>query len=149
MKHTVNQRIKLLRAELGLSQTQFAVGCKLSLPAISRIETSDIEPTEKTIRAICKSFNANEVWLKTEKESMFLEGGGQTSLSENPWKDALVVELKEKNSFLEKQAVWMQNLINNLTQKTGNPNFLKASDVAGIPLYLLNKAGYSVANAQC
>lgn len=148
MKHTVNQRIKLLRTELGLSQTQFAVECKLSLPAISRMETSDTEPTEKAIRAICKAFNSNEVWLKTEKGDMFLEGGVKTNEPQNPWQDEAYKQVKEENLTLRQQLDKLTQALLNLSSRA-NPNFLKASDVAGIPLYLLNKAGYSVANAQC
>ncbi|MDO9187147.1 MAG: helix-turn-helix transcriptional regulator [Bacteroidia bacterium] len=152
MKTSVNQRIKEFRSEISLNQTQFAVKAGLSLPTISGIESNNNTiVSERTIMAICKTFNGNPEWFKLGKGDKFLEGGlleQKLDAIGNPWKDEAYETVKRENDFLKKQTEWLQGLINNLTQKTGNPNFLKASDVAEIPYYFLSGV-YSGANAQC
>lgn len=126
MKTTVNQRIKEFRAETGLNQTQFAVKAGLSLPTISSIESNNAEVSGKTIKAICKAFNANETWINTGKGDMFSDKPLQVIHSEpNPWRDALVQELKEEIAYLRdllKMSVG--------GGKGTAANFRKTSDVA-------------------
>ena len=57
----------------------------------------------------------------------------------NPWQDEAYVALKDEVSYL-------RTLVSQLIAGKGNPNFLKALDVAKVPLYLL-KGIYSGANA--
>lgn len=161
MKKTINERVKELRETLNLSQADFCGKIDTNIATLSRIENGLNEPSVKTINKILTVFDfvSNE-WLSKGTGAKFINGTidenitkaktsghGNNSLAQNPWKDAFVVELKEKNTFLEKQVEWMQSLINNLTQKGANASFNLASDVAEFPFYLL-KGDYSGASAQ-
>lgn len=108
MKTSINQRIKEFRTEIGLNQTQFAVQAGLSLPTISSIESNSAEASSKTIKAIVKSFNANESWLLTGKGDMFMEGGLKQSyttevLNSNPWKDEAYNNLKSQLDAMQRR----------------------------------------------
>jgi transcriptional regulator with XRE-family HTH domain len=121
MKTTVNERIKELRIELGLNQTQFAVGCELSLPQISRIENNlDFEVSEKTLKQIRKAYNVNPEWLKSGKQPMLLEVKREPIEAPNPWKEALISEMKEEITYL--RGALMSALGN-------NPNFREAIEL--------------------
>lgn len=145
METTVNERIMLLQKQLNLTDIEFSVKAEISTGTLFRIKKG--EPvSSKVLKSISDGTRTELHWLKTGKGKTMMEV--VEPITENPWKDALVVELKEKNSFLEKQAVWMQNLINNLTQTGVKASFNIASDVAEIPYYLLSGV-YSGANAQC
>lgn len=132
MKQSVNQRVKLLRNELNLSQAQFSAQSSLSGSIISKIETGEQFVTDRAIRSISTSFNTNPEWLKTGKGEMFIEGKRplprmeqfipQGAVVTNPWKDALVTELKEEVTYLRK--------LLEMAMGKGNPNFRKALKLA-------------------
>lgn len=124
MKSTVNQRIKEARNELNLNQAQFALGCNLSIGQISRLESDEtLSVSSRTIKAIVDSYGISLEWLSYGKGEMFTNG--RPSLNDNkgqtnPWKDALISEMKEEITYLR----------NALMSALGNkPNFRKATDV--------------------
>ena len=61
----INQRIRLLRKEMGLSQTEFGTKIGLGQAAVSRLEQPDVFVIEQNIRLICETFGVNETWLRT------------------------------------------------------------------------------------
>lgn len=61
----VNNRIKQLRLDLGLSQEAFGRQIKIQRSSVSKIETGENSPSDQTISLICKEFNVNENWLRT------------------------------------------------------------------------------------
>lgn len=68
----INSRIKKIRIELKLSQTEFAKALGVTQPSLSDIEkgkTTNID--ERNIKLICKEFNVNEEWLRTGEGEMF------------------------------------------------------------------------------
>jgi len=67
----VNERIKLLRKELGLSQVEFAERLGISDAAISKIESGKNTPAESTIRLICSTYKVLYQWLTTGEGEMF------------------------------------------------------------------------------
>lgn len=61
----MNNRIKKLRLDLGLSQEAFGKQIKIQRSSVSKIETGENSPSDQTISLICKEFNVNEDWLRT------------------------------------------------------------------------------------
>lgn len=61
----MNERIKQLRASLGLTQVAFAERLKLSQNFVWMIETGNRVPSDRTIADICREFGVSETWLRT------------------------------------------------------------------------------------
>ena len=69
----VNQRIRELRRELGISQDAFAARIGMTRGAITNIELNKLEPKELLIPLICKEFGCDEIWIRTGEGTMFRE----------------------------------------------------------------------------
>ena len=89
---TPNDRIKLIRDSLDLSQEQFGVSIGLSKSGISNIESGSRKVTEKHIKLICVAHHVDEEWLRTGIGEMFVESN-----------DSLLAELAAQHSLTSKQ----------------------------------------------
>lgn len=69
---TINERIYRLRKHLGLSQEAFGQRIGIKKASISMIEKGKNNPSEQTIKSICRVFDVNESWLKDGIGDMFL-----------------------------------------------------------------------------
>lgn len=67
----VNDRIKLLRKTLELNQKDFGDKLGITDASVSRLEKGDRNPSEQTIKSICREFNVNYAWLLEGKGDMF------------------------------------------------------------------------------
>lgn len=67
----MNTRIKAVRKTLGLTLDKFGERLGISNSACSALETGKNKPSEQTIRAICREFAVNEIWLRTGAGEMF------------------------------------------------------------------------------
>ena len=67
----INERIKQVRQELGLSQAKFAAGISISNGYIAGLELGNRNDNERIIKLICATYNVNEDWLKTGDGVMF------------------------------------------------------------------------------
>lgn len=67
----MNTRIKAVRKTLGLTLDKFGERLGISNSACSALETGKNKPSEQTIRAICREFGVNEIWLRTGAGEMF------------------------------------------------------------------------------
>lgn len=67
----MNERVKQLRKELGLSGAKFGEKIGLTRMAISNIENDKYNLTEQSIKSICREFNVNENWLRNGEGKMF------------------------------------------------------------------------------
>lgn len=67
----LNERLKLLRRELHLSQEEFGKRVGVSNTAISKLEKAERNLTEQMILSITREFNVNENWLRTGEGDMF------------------------------------------------------------------------------
>lgn len=65
----INERIKIARNKLGLSQKDFGAGINISNNSIYRIENGTRNPSERTLEDICEVYNINKEWLLTGDES--------------------------------------------------------------------------------
>lgn len=57
-------RIKQVRQQLKLTQTEFATKIGLSRNYIAMLEIGQREPSDRTINDICREFGVNETWLR-------------------------------------------------------------------------------------
>jgi len=70
---TINIRIKKIREELKLSQDEFSTTLGLQRNTISLIENEKRNPSERTLKDICREFNVDYHWLTTGDGEMFIE----------------------------------------------------------------------------
>lgn len=77
----MNERIKKLRQEVGLSQEEFGrrIGL-LSKASVSKIEKGTNGTTEQTLRSICRVYGASYLWLTTGEGPMFEKDGDDAAL---------------------------------------------------------------------
>ena len=67
----MNQRLKGLRKQLGLTQEEFADRLGVKRSGISNYEIGRNEPIDAVISLICREFNVSEQWLRTGEGEMF------------------------------------------------------------------------------
>lgn len=67
----MNERIKELRAALGLSAEKFGARVGVTRSAISRIENGVVNVTEQMQKSVCREFNVNQEWLRNGTGEMF------------------------------------------------------------------------------
>lgn len=77
---TIGSRIKKIRVEAELNQTEFAEKLNLSKSSISLAESDKTVLSKRVLIDICEKFNVNRTWLET--------GSG------DPYNDAVVPTLK-------------------------------------------------------
>lgn len=68
----MNNRIKQLRKELGLTQEKFGEKLGLKKNSISQIENGVNSLTEQLSLSICREFHVNQEWLRTGEGEMFI-----------------------------------------------------------------------------
>lgn len=68
---TIGNRIKRVRRELDLTQTEFASRLGLTQNTVTRYETGDRNPSTAVLSLIIKAYNVNEEWLRTGNGEMF------------------------------------------------------------------------------
>ena len=59
----MNGRIKLIRKTLGISQRDFGKKIGTSDTAVSKLESGERNPSEQTLKSICREFNVDYFWL--------------------------------------------------------------------------------------
>lgn len=116
----MNERIRILRKNLGLTQEEFSTKIGLSRNFIAQIETGTKEPSERTLKDICREFNVNYLWLTKGIEPMY----EQADTSSMARIDAIMTGENEfaKNLFREfsklDKSEWelLEKLIKNLSK---------------------------------
>lgn len=68
----IGERIKKIRKEFDLTQTEFANRIGSAQNTIARYEMNNRTPSASVIVLICKEFNVNEEWLRTGNGEMFM-----------------------------------------------------------------------------
>ena len=61
----MNDRLKQVRKDSGLTQQQFADSINVSRNYVALWEIGQREPSDRTISDICRVYGVNEIWLKT------------------------------------------------------------------------------------
>lgn len=92
----MNERLKILRKELKLSQEAFGNRLGVTKTTISRLEKGARNLTSQMIVSICREFDVNEDWLKTGSGEIF------TQLSKAEKVAAIVGKaLRTDNQFMQ------------------------------------------------
>ena len=68
----MNERITILRKELGLTMDSFGQKIGVGKATISQIESGKISLTDRNVSLICKEFHVNEDWLRNGNGEMFI-----------------------------------------------------------------------------
>lgn len=69
---TIGERIKQIRKELNMTQPEFGKPIGITSTSVSKIEKGERNPSEQTIKSICREFNVNHNWLTEGKGEPFL-----------------------------------------------------------------------------
>lgn len=69
----LGERLKLLRKELGLTQSAFAERIGSVQNTVTGYESGRRNPSAPVVSLICREFNVNEEWLRTGKGPMFIK----------------------------------------------------------------------------
>lgn len=67
----IGKRIKKIRNETGLSQTEFGERMGYSRDVIGNVEAERVEIKPYVIKSICHVYNVNENWLLTEEGDVY------------------------------------------------------------------------------
>lgn len=89
----MDERIKQLRAYLGLTQQEFAEKLGMKRNSIANYETGRNEPIDAVVALICKTFNVNEQWLRTGEGEMLVQLSPSEELA------AFTAQLQREDSF--------------------------------------------------
>lgn len=69
----VQNEVKTLRKELGLTQTEFGEKIGVKGNTITTYENGTRTPSDAVVLAICREFSVSEEWLRTGRGEMFVE----------------------------------------------------------------------------
>ena len=67
----MNERIKQVRLKFDLTQSEFGERIGITKSSVSTIESGKSNPSDQTIRSICREFTVNESWLRTGEGEPF------------------------------------------------------------------------------
>lgn len=92
----MNDRIKKIRKESGKTQEEFASSLNLSRNFITQMETGTKNPSDRTIKDICREYHINEEWIRYGKGNMRIVPDDETASivsdlleNENPLYDVI------------------------------------------------------------
>lgn len=68
----MNQRLKLLRKQFNLNQSDFALRIGVSQSAVAAWESGIRNPIDAIVQSICREFGVSEAWLRTGEGTMFV-----------------------------------------------------------------------------
>lgn len=69
----MNERLKILRRALGLTQAEFGATINLKGNTITTYETGIREPSDAIIALICARHGVREAWLRNGEGEMFIK----------------------------------------------------------------------------
>ena len=83
----MNDRIRAVRADAGISQEKFANSLNLSRQYVALLETGERVPSDRTVSDICRVYSVREDWLRS--------GSGERYVQKEPDHVRQLVEEKE------------------------------------------------------
>ena len=72
--NTLKERIRIIRKDLKLNQTEFGKELGCSQTAVAKYESGMVIPDQTLRKLICQKFNVNESWLETGEGVPYKEG---------------------------------------------------------------------------
>ncbi len=132
MKSTVNERVRLLRSTLNLSQSEFSAKLGMSSAGIWKLETGDTKPRQSTLITIAKTFNVSQDWL--------IDGVGELVVNEKEsqmekpqnWKDKAFEAIEKRAEHLEEEVLFLRETLKSITSKLSAANFNDAFGLVGL-----------------
>ena len=70
---SVNERVKIIRKNAGLTMEKFGERLGVTKTAISLIESGKNNVTDANVKSICREFGVDYIWLTTGEGEMFVE----------------------------------------------------------------------------
>lgn len=70
----MKDRIRLIRKDINMNQTEFGIELGCTQAAITSYETGRVIPDKSIRLLICEKFNVNPVWLETGEGMPYKEG---------------------------------------------------------------------------
>lgn len=70
----MKDRIRLIRKDINMNQTEFGIELGCTQAAITSYETGRVIPDKPIRMLICEKFNVNPVWLETGEGVPYKEG---------------------------------------------------------------------------
>lgn len=129
MKDTINNRIMLLKTDSGLTNLEFCHAANISHGTLNNIQNGE-NVSPKTIKAICDALHVNKDWLMTGKgEKHNTTPKAEQNEAQNPWRDALVSQIKDENNRLQKEVERLWQMVSHYTSGV-KPDFLNALENA-------------------
>lgn len=120
----MNNRIKQIRKEKNLTQSEFGAVIGVKGNTVTGYETGLRTPSDAVIMSICREFNVNEQWLRTGEWEMFRQLtrdeeiaaflGSIIKEDENEFRKRLVSAMAKLD---EKDWKEIERLANKLTKK--------------------------------
>lgn len=95
----INKRISIVVEETGLTKTAFAKRINVSQGLISQICNGTTNPSERTVKDICREFEVNENWLRYGIGEMKAETDQRQKLSRF-FADVLATAPDERSAFV-------------------------------------------------
>ncbi len=69
----MNERIKIIRKDFGLTQDEFGKKIGSARNTIANYENGNRTPSNSVILSICREFNVNEKWIREGLEPKYIE----------------------------------------------------------------------------
>lgn len=120
----MNNRLKELRKELGLTQREFAEKIGVKQNTVAQYEMGRNNPIDTVVALICRRWNVNENWLRLGIGSMFIEQtrdeqiasfiGGIQRVEDDSFKKRFISMLSEMN---ESEWELLEQMVNKLSNK--------------------------------
>lgn len=78
----MNNRIRLIRKQAGLSQTEFGERIGVKQTTIAGYENGSRVPIDAVVQSVCREFNVSELWLRTGEGDMYEEKSIEEEIAE-------------------------------------------------------------------
>ena len=105
----MKDRIKRIRKDMNMNQTEFGEAIGTTLAAYSKYETGKVIPDKTTRMLICSKFNVNETWLDTGEGLPYKEGLIPRLLHALQQMPDVQAALEEKLPYVSDEALWKLN----------------------------------------
>lgn len=122
----MKERIRQLRKELGLNQTDFGERIGVKQGSVAGYESGARTPIDAVITSICREFDVNEDWLRTGEGEMFKERSPSDEVGYyvedlldyaghgNPFYDMIIEMMKTYTELDEKSQAVIRNYFQNV-----------------------------------
>lgn len=127
---TIGERIRWLRKQqLGMTLDTFGQRLAVTAASVSAFELGKTNPSDQTIRAICREFGVDETWLRTGDGEPFLKKSrsdaiteyvGQIAGGKRSETEMLLIELMSETSVEEWEA--LTDFFKRLAEKMNKPD---------------------------